>query len=347
MKNMKKIVIFIFAAILLLISYDARAGGVVVLIYHKIGNPKSPTTNVSIKRFKEQMEYLKTHHYSVIPLKEMISDLKRHQHLCKKGVVITIDDGYKSVYNNAFPILKKYHYPFSVFLPTESIQYHYPAYMNLKQIKEMMQYGADFESHSYAHSHMAYMKNKMSMKNYKLWIRSDLKKSILFFKKNFGYRPIALAFPYGDYNKILIETAKKLGFECLLTQDMGSVDENTPLWLIPREPILGTYFATMEHFKKILKIKHLDIKERYPEIGILHGNHRIIGAKVANINEYKQNTFVIYTTICGWQKASINKDTVYIPADHCLNRKKLRIGIKAREKNSNSKAMNMWMVINR
>ncbi len=344
---MKKVAIFIFAAILLSMSYNAGAGNVVVLIYHRIGNPKYPTTNVSVKRFREQMKYLKVHHYNVIALKELIYDLKHHHHLRKKGVVITIDDGFKSVYNNAFPILKKYRYPFSVFLPTKSIQHHYPAYMNLKQIREMMQYGADFESHSYAHAHMAYMKKKMSIQSYKLWIRNDLKKSILFFKKTFGYRPVALAFPYGDYNKILIETAKILGFECLLTQDMGSVDENTPLWLIPREPILGTYFSTMKHFKEVLNIKNLDIRKRYPEIGILNGKHRIIGAKIANINKYKRNTFMIYTTICGWRKASINKDIVYIYDDNCLNRKKVRIGIKAREKNTNRKAMNMWMVINR
>ena len=344
---MKKIIILLFITVLFSISYKAEANNVVVLIYHKIGNPKSPTTNVSIKRFGEQMEYLKAHRYNVIALKKVIDILKHHQDLPEKGVVITIDDGYKSVYKNAFPILKKYHYHFSVFLPTESIQYHYPAYMNLKEIKEMMCYGADFESHSYAHAHMAYPKKGMSMQSYRLWIRKDLEKSILFFENRFGYKPVALAFPYGDYNKILIETARNLGFECLLTQDMGSVDENTPLWLIPREPVLGKYFSTMEHFKKILNLKNLDIKTRYPEMGILNGRHIIIGAKIADINKYKKNTFMIYTTVCGWQKAAINKDIVYINTNNCLNKKKVRIGIKAREKNSNRNAMNMWMVINR
>ncbi len=334
------------AIIVLLISIflsGTSYGYVVVLIYHKVGNPKSPSTNVSINRFRKQMKYLKVHHYSVIPLKRLIRLLRHKQSLPQKAVVITFDDGYKSVFNNAFPIIKKYGYPATVFLPTEAIEKHYPAYMTLREIKEMMKYHIDFQSHSYAHAHMAYLKKGETIQEYKAWITQDLKKSISFFKRYLGYKPIAFAFPYGDYNRILIRIAKKLGFECLLTQDIGSVGRYTPLTMIPREPILGKYWATMRHFRWVLSLEPLSLKRRYPPVGIISGKPEFIGATVRDLRRYKN--FMVYTTLNGWQKAKIKDNLVYVK-HFTIDTPKDRLGIMAINRTTGREAMRLWMVIN-
>jgi len=330
---MKKIIILTF--IFLINSVSSHA--LTVLIYHKIGDNRTPTTNLSIKKFKNQMLYLKENHYKVLSLKKVITMLKNHRKCPEKSVVLTFDDGYESIYKNAFPIIKKYKYPISVFLPTEAIEKRYPDYMNIAQIKDMMKYNVDFESHSYSHPHMIFKSRS--------FIKNEIRNGIKFFTKNFHYKPYAFAIPYGEYNKTVIECAKSAGFDTILTQDSGAVDKNTDVYLIPREPILGNYYSSMEHFKNVLNETALDIKRRYPNIGKLNQNPpHIIGAEILNIKKYKKNSFKIFLSELGWKHAKIKNNLVYIEITRTLHRKKDRIGIEAIEKNTNRHAKTFWMI---
>ena len=238
---------------LIWVTQISFAQNVVVLLYHKFDDKRSPSTSVSLQNFKAQMCFLKKHKYQVIPLKHLVALLANHKPLPPKAVVITIDDGYKTVFSHAFPILKEFGYPFTVFLPTAAIEKKYPDYLTWAEVKQMQKYGADFQDHSYAHYRLGLKPLFMTETEYRKWIRTDLQKSRAIFKKRLGYEPEILAFPYGYYNQILIDEAIKLGYKALLTQDPGVVSEDTPLTLIPREAILGKEWATMEHFRKILE----------------------------------------------------------------------------------------------
>ncbi len=314
-----------------------------ILIYHKIGDSRTPSTNLSIENFQKQMKYLYDNHYRIMPLKKVVNMIKHKKILPKKSVVITFDDGYRTVYTNAFPILKKYKFQATVFLPTKAIQKHYPDYMTIKQIKEMQAHNIDFQSHSYSHPRMAYKPKDLTQKQYIDLIKNELASSINFFKKYLGYKPYAFAIPYGEYNKFVIEEAKKQGFEAILTQDTGAVSKDTPLYLMPREPILGKYWSTMKHFKYVINHEeYLPIEKRYPDIGT-HKNITKAGATIKNFKKYKN--FMIYTSVTGWKQAKIKGNFVYI--DNITikeKRKKLHIGIKAVDKKNLKDAKVFWMV---
>ena len=99
---------------------------VTILAYHEICDlPKEIihqyTYNVTPPAFREQMEFLCKNDYSVIRLEELISCLTQNRELPQKSVVITFDDGYRSNYTNAFPVLKRYNFPATVFLATDYI----------------------------------------------------------------------------------------------------------------------------------------------------------------------------------------------------------------------------------
>ena len=315
-----------------------------ILIYHKVGDSRTPTTNVSIKQFKQQMEYLYKNSYKILPLETVVEMIKHNKNLPRKSVVITFDDGYRSVYKNAFPIIKKYGYPITVFLPTEAIEKRYPDYMTMKMIKIMMKYGADFESHSYSHPRMAYKPKGWMNKQYKNWIKDELTKSIAFFEKYLGYKPYAFAIPYGEYNKAVINIAKKIGFRAILTQDTGAVDKFTPLYLLPREPILGKYWSTMKHFKYVLnKEEYLPIEQRIPDIGIIKNKNIAVGGIVKNIDRYKN--FKIYTSQTGWLNAKIKNNLIYVDNLTVEKRKKMHIGISAIDKKNLKNAKVFWMVV--
>lgn len=336
---MKKVLYFVILFLFLAISSEAC----VIFIYHKVGDNRTPSTNVSIKLFKEQMAYLKKHSYNVISLKRLVNLLKSRRNLPKKCVVLTFDDGYKSIYYNAFPIIKKYGYPITVFLPTEAIEKHYPDYLTMDQIKQMMKYGVDFQSHSYAHPRFTSPPKGLTGKNYYNWIKSDIQKSIDFFVKYFNYRPYAFAIPYGDYNKTVIKVAKSLGFTAILTQDATNLDKNTPLWLLPRQPILGKYWSTMNHFKEVLNEGYIDLKRRIPQIGICSKKPKIIGGIVEDIDKYKKDSFMVYVSELGWKRASIKGNLVYIKINKPLTKKLERVGIEAKTQ-SGKLCKTLWMI---
>jgi hypothetical protein len=81
---------------------------VTVLIYHRFGEERYPTTNVSVDGFREQLTYLRDNNYQVLKLAELYRYLTEKKNLPDKATVITIDDGYKSVYQYAWPLLQSF-----------------------------------------------------------------------------------------------------------------------------------------------------------------------------------------------------------------------------------------------
>ena len=67
------------------------------------------------------MFFLKEKHYNVIPLDELVKGIKKGKKFAHNTVVITFDDGYQDNYSYAYPILKKYGFPATIFLISDYI----------------------------------------------------------------------------------------------------------------------------------------------------------------------------------------------------------------------------------
>lgn len=92
-----------------------------IIPYHMIAdrpNGVYPETAVSV--FEKQIRYLATN-YSIISLDSLVDRIKKKQSL-RGCVAITFDDGFKDNYTNAWPILKKYNVPATIFLLTGCIE---------------------------------------------------------------------------------------------------------------------------------------------------------------------------------------------------------------------------------
>ena len=92
----------------------------VILIYHRVGDSLEHSwshTSISIEDFENQIRYLSSRCH-VIPLDELSQYVQEKKPLPKRAVVITFDDGYKDNYLNAYPVLKRYNVPATVFLAT-------------------------------------------------------------------------------------------------------------------------------------------------------------------------------------------------------------------------------------
>jgi peptidoglycan/xylan/chitin deacetylase (PgdA/CDA1 family) len=93
----------------------------VILCYHGIGESGNPLGAAPTRElFEAQMRFLREN-YRVVSLDEACREL-RSGTKSEPGVVITFDDGYRSAYTIAFPILKKYRLPATIYLTIESVE---------------------------------------------------------------------------------------------------------------------------------------------------------------------------------------------------------------------------------
>ena len=317
-----------------------------ILIYHRFGEENNPSTNVSVKSFRDQMAYLKSNGYKVVPLSSVAKALKEKRPIPDKTAVITVDDGYESVYTKAWPILEKYGYPFTVFLNIQGVCDHYKSLLSWEQITEMHDAGVDFQDHSYSHHRLANWPLEMSEKDYRKWIHNDLQKGADILAMRLGEKPKYFALPYGEYNHVVIDEAVKIGYEAIFTQDPGAVSSDTSRFQIPREPILGNEWISMEHFKMILGRKDMPCKDVQPHLFPLVGEEPFyVSARLLYPSRYESDSLDIYISELGWLPAKLNGELLTTLKPVTLHRRVNRIAIEGKNKENGSTAIRFWMLL--
>ena len=98
---------FFIILFFVVIKAHAKEPNITVLMYHRIGDDKYPSTSISQELFEKHIEYLVEENIKVLPITELSKYLKNEISLTNKTVFITIDDAYRSFFQNGFPILKK------------------------------------------------------------------------------------------------------------------------------------------------------------------------------------------------------------------------------------------------
>ena len=124
---------------------------VAVLGYHNFSNTR-PVSDMLLRtsEFCQQMQYIRDAGLTVITMQDFLEWLLGNRCLPERCVLITIDDGWRSVYTDAFPVLKAYGYPFTLFLYTTYLSGRGQS-MSPEMIQEMMAAGATIGSHSTTH----------------------------------------------------------------------------------------------------------------------------------------------------------------------------------------------------
>ena len=92
-----------------------------ILMYHRFGENKYPTTNTTIEQFISHTNELIKNKYDIIRLDKAVKGVLGEIVLKDRSVAITIDDAYLSVYTKAWPILKNLNLPFTLFISTDVI----------------------------------------------------------------------------------------------------------------------------------------------------------------------------------------------------------------------------------
>jgi peptidoglycan/xylan/chitin deacetylase (PgdA/CDA1 family) len=178
-----------------------------ILCYHRFGTRNSKL-NVTPAAFEQQMDYLARNGYTVVTLPRLGRFLAGKEALPAKSVVITIDDGYRSTYEIAYPILKKFGFPATVFLYTDFVGASDA--MTWAQMKEMIGSGfVDIQPHSKSHANLTQKLPNENDARYRERIRREVDVPITALKDRLAEKSITYAYPYGDVNEYVVDLLVK------------------------------------------------------------------------------------------------------------------------------------------
>jgi len=211
-----------------------------VLTYHKFSRNKADTMTVTESAFEQQMRFLKENGYRVITMDEFFDFLNFKSQIPKKSVVITMDDGWRSAYEIAFPILKKYGYPATLFVYTDLI---FPSDKTLDWdlIAEMSRNRIDVQCHTKTHRNLDRKGGQESFREYFEAVKKELTESAKIVKRRLNKDVKYLAYPYGDTNHLVVALLVKLGYKGAFTVERESNPFFVDPYRIKRSMIYGNF----------------------------------------------------------------------------------------------------------
>jgi len=192
---------------------------VIVLCYHRFVDKPKDSLAIKPADFEAQMQALKDNGISVISMEDFLAWRRGEKDIPEKAAIVSIDDGYLSGYSVAWPILKKFGYPFTMFLYTDYIKGGPKSggqSISWDQLAEMRDAGVDIEGHTVSHSSLNARKGKTD-EQYLAWLESEIVGSKELLEKNLGIQVKAFAYPYGLHNKTVRDVVKQAGYEAAFT----------------------------------------------------------------------------------------------------------------------------------
>ncbi len=229
-------------------------------MYHRFNEKKYPSTNIQMDIFKEHINIIRNSGYNFLNanlLPKVFSEEK-----LEKKILLTIDDGYNSFYENAWPYLKENKIPFLIFISTEAIGKN--GYMDWKKIKDIEQYDfVTIGNHSHSHDYLV----NFSFNEFE----QDIIKSIEIFNSKLGYNPIFFSYPFGEWSSIQKRFISKY-FDFAFGQHSGVIDLNKDKYELPRFPINEKY-GDLERFKFLVELLPLQYKKVFPEDKLIIKNN--------------------------------------------------------------------------
>ena len=222
-------------------------------MYHRFNETKYPSTNIQLTVFKEQLKIIENEGIKFIEPKKFGKSISENKK--QRKLLLTIDDGLSSFYENAWPILKKKRIPFILFVNTREVGSF--NYMTWDQIVELEK--ADFvEIGNHSHSHEYLVDEDAET------IKEDISRSIEIFNEKLGKNSIFFSYPFGEYSLEYKKIIKELGFKFAFGQHSGVIDETKDLWELPRFPINEKY-GELSRFKTLMKTLPFKYQKISPE----------------------------------------------------------------------------------
>ena len=228
-----------------------------ILCYHRFG-PTASKMVVTPASFAAQLEYLARNDFRVIRLTQLVEFLEGKRALPKRAVVITVDDGYASVYQTALPLLKRYGFPATVFVYTDFIGARDA--LTWPQMHELVASGLiDVQAHSKTHTNLTLKKAGENDERYRERLDTELRLPRHIVQQRLSVRVSQFAYPYGDTSDIIVQRLAKAEYTAAVTVNPGGNPFFASSFALRRTMIFGDH--DLEAFKAKLQVfREMDLR---------------------------------------------------------------------------------------
>ena len=240
-----------------------------------------------MEEFEWQMQYLKDNGFHPISQEQLMGYWFEGKPLPLKPVLITFDDGFRTIYRDAFPVMKTMKYPSILFLYTAFIRNRELADKHREEegskagkkaekkvealedsdILEMQKSEMVVESHTTHHLNLGKENEKKDPDEGGKLLTDELTEPLTFIETRFKRKPQWLAYPYGVYDPSVLKAVQDAGYQLAFTVNPGPNDRTVPPLMLKRNLVL--YPISHERFARIFTDKVLHLKNLTPGDGAL------------------------------------------------------------------------------
>src|SRR5437867_10108823 len=206
----------------------------IIFCYHRLVDKiRYPGTEITPADFEAQMKQLKDAGITVISMQDLLAWRRGEKNIPPRCAVISFDDGWKSQYEVAWPIMKKFGYPFTMFIYTEGVRggsLGGGEAITWEQLADMRDNGVDIQAHTATHQDLREghnimlaapggkrTKTKLTGPAYEQWVQNEVVGSKQLLEQRLGIKVNCFAVPFGNYNERVKELARNAGYEAMFT----------------------------------------------------------------------------------------------------------------------------------
>src|SRR5882672_6815870 len=207
---------------------------VLIFCYHRLVDKiRYPGTEITPAAFEAEMKELKDKGITVISMQDLLAWKRGEKNIPPRSAVITFDDGWKSQYEVAWPIMKKYGYPFTMFIYTEGVRggsLGGGEAITWEQLADLRDNGVDIQAHTATHQDLREghnvlviepggkrSKKKLTGADYEKWMQNEVVGAKELLEQRLGIKVNCFAVPFGNYNDHVKEIARNSGYEAMFT----------------------------------------------------------------------------------------------------------------------------------
>ncbi len=187
-----------------------------ILMYHHVNNNRDASSVLTVKEkiFSRQMDFLYRHKYNVISLEKLVDLVNSKSNIPRNTVVITFDDGWEDNYSIAFPILKKYNLPATIFVVADLVDID-GGMVSTVNMKEMIDSGLiEIGSHTLTHACLNKLDSMLAIKKE----IADSKKAL---EQKLGREIKFISYPVGGFSPLVKRVTIEAGYKGAVSVNPG------------------------------------------------------------------------------------------------------------------------------
>lgn len=317
-----------------LANYSHQA---IILQYHHVSETTPSSTSVTPDVFAQHLNLIEELGFQVKPLAEVIASLQQAIPFTQKTLAITFDDGYSSIYTEAFKQLKGKNWPFTVFISPKAIDNQHGDSMSWQEIKTMQSQGTAISNHSWQHLHLLETLENETKAQWLARISNDIDQAQLRIKQMLNSENLFFAYPYGEFNEDLKALLKEKGY-IAFSQQSGAINQSSDFQSLPRFPASGVY-SNIDTLKVKLNSLAFNIIEQTPKNIIRSTSDAapLLSLVVKSENVRHQQSQCYYNGTPIMTKTQLEQDRLIITAKYegSLNQGRSRYNCTAPAKSTN------------